>query len=172
MHSLSIRVICPEKLYDSCIEHTIHLMASHFVSTLWISSLCKTKQQIHGADNDDCKVDEYDEEYDIETSMEIEASENDVDAIRAGSTITFDAGDVIGKLMAFIAQLRMCGKDTRDFLKQLAVSNGCPSWEIKLWVCTRWGSLSDCFRVILAVRVVCKYYCIHHFGCNHTFTGY
>jgi hypothetical protein len=81
VHSLSIRVICPEKLYDSCIEHTIHLMASHFVSALWSSSLRKTKQQIHGADNDDCEVDEYDEEYDIETSMEIEASENDVDAI-------------------------------------------------------------------------------------------
>ncbi|KAM6498413.1 Ribonuclease H-like domain containing protein [Amanita muscaria] len=149
-----------KEIRGRCIEHTIHLMASHFVSALQITSLHKAKQRIHGPDYSDGEVDEYDEEFDVEISVELEASENDVDAIRAASTVTFDAGDVVGKLMAFISQLRMCGEDTRDFLKQLAVSNGCPTWEIKLWVRTRWGSLSDCFRVMLALQKAIDYFCI------------
>jgi len=57
--------------------------------------------------------------------------------------------------MAFIVQLRLCGEDTHDYLKQLAAAQGCPSWDIKLWVHTRWSSLSDCFHVVLALQKVC-----------------
>lgn len=86
--------------------------------------------------------------------MEVEASEDDLDAIHEASVTHFDAGDVVGKLMALVSQLRLCGEDTRNYLKYLSLSNGAPDWEIKLWVRTRWGSLSDCFRTVLAVRKV------------------
>ena len=53
------------------------------------------------------------------------------------STVTeFAAGDVIGKLMAFIAQLQQCSEGTRKYLEHLAVSYGCPPLEIKIWVRT------------------------------------
>lgn len=133
-----------------CIEHTMHLMASHFVAALGIPSLQKSRHHVHGTNIGD----EYDEELDVETNTNIEVSEDDVEAVRAASITDFNPGDVVGKLMAFIAQLRMCGEDTRDYLKELAVANNCPSWEIKLWVRTRWGSLSDCFRTVLAIRKV------------------
>ena len=87
-------------------------------------------------------------------SMEVEASEDDLNAIREVSITDFDAGNVVGKLMALVSQLRSCGDDTRDYLKYLSLSNGAPEWEIKLWVRTCWGSLSDCFQTVLAIQKV------------------
>jgi len=85
----------------------------------------------------------------------VEALPDDAEAMHAAFDVTFEAGDVVGKLMAFIAQLRSCSDDVREYLMQMATSLGCPSWEIKLWVRTRWGSLSDCFCTVLAIQKVC-----------------
>jgi len=126
-------------------------MAAHFVAALDIPALQKTKQKIHTPSHN-----KYDEKFDVETSMEVEASSEDVAALRAAMVTDFTAGDVVGKLMAFIAQLRLCGENTCDYLKQLAAAQGCPSWDIKLWVHTRWGSLNDCFRIVLALQKVCR----------------
>jgi hypothetical protein len=90
--------------------------------------------------------------------MEVEPSVDDVDALCEASLTNFNAGDVVGKLMALIAQLRACGEDTRDYLKKLGKMQGCPEWEIKLWIRTRWGSLSDCFRVVLTLQKVCIFF--------------
>ena len=127
-------------------EHTIHFGACRFVVALSILAVQKAKWQIHGEE-----VDEYDEDLDVDTCLEVEASADNVEAVQAASVTDFDAGDVVGKLMAFISQQCLCSEDTRDYLKELTVSNGCPPWEIKLWVCSCWGSLSDCFRTVLAI---------------------
>jgi len=126
-------------------------MATHFVAALDIPALQKTKQKIHTPSHD-----EYNEEFNVETSTEVEASSEDVAALQAAMVTDFTAGDVVSKLMAFIAQLRLCGEDKRDYLKQLAAAQGCPLWDIKLWVHTRWGSFSDCFHVVLALQKVCR----------------
>lgn len=150
-----------------CIEHTIHLMASHFVAALGIKGLGKTKKKLHGgssgtdrptetyetaSSDEDC--DEFDEEFDVDMNMDIEASAEDTEAMREALLTTFDAGDVIGKLMAFIAQLRCSNEGTRDYLAQICASLGCASLEIKLWVKTRWGSLSNCFETVLVLQKV------------------
>ena len=127
-------------------EHTAHLMACHFVKELGIPLLRQSRQQVHSTED----------EFDVDTSTEIEVSVDDAEAIQAVSITEFDAGDVVGKLMAFVSQLRLCGEDTQDYLIQLAVLNGGPSWKIKLWIHTRWGSLSDCFHTVLAIRKVCS----------------
>ena len=45
--------------------------------------------------------------------------------------------------------------------KVVSSSSGCSSWDIKLWVRTQWGSLSDCFHVVLALQKVwCCQKCI------------
>ena len=135
-------------------------MASHFVSALNISSLQKSWKNIHGDDIDeDAGIDDHkdlenEEDFDINTNMEVEASGDDEDATWEASITEFDAGDVVGKLMAFIAQLRLCSEGAQDYLTNLSISNGCVAWHIKLWVRTRWGSLSDCFWTVLAIRKV------------------
>ena len=148
----SLIFIFAQVFHNRCMEHMMHLAACHFVHALGILAIFNARQcaQQGGEDEDD----EDDEKFDVDSSMEVEASKDDPDAIRELSITDFDAGDVVGKLMAFVSQLRLCGEDTRDYLKRLALSNGAPDWEIKLWVRTRWGSLSDCFKTVLAIRKV------------------
>lgn len=146
---------------NRCIEHTMHLMACHFIKALNIPLLGRVKQHLHGreaaveeADDSEASDPDNDEELDIDTSMEVEASADDTEALSEASMTDFEPGDVVGKMMAFIAQLRSCGEDTRDYLKKLGDILGCPQLEIKLWIRSRWGSLSDCFRVTLALQKV------------------
>jgi len=87
---------------NSCMEHTSHLMVCHFVSALGILLLRQSWQQVHSTED----------EFDVDISTEIEVSVDDTKAVRAASVMEFDAGNVVGKLMAFISQLRLCGEDT------------------------------------------------------------
>ena len=124
-------------------------MASHFVSALNISSLWNSRKNIHGIADDidgDAGINnredlEDEEDFNVDTNMEVEASGDDDDAIREASITDFNAEDVVGKLMAFIAQLCSCSEGAQDYLIELATSNGCIAWHIKLWVWTHWGSL-------------------------------
>jgi hypothetical protein len=130
-------------------------MACHFVTALNVPGIGRTKAKIHAPSSAQQELDEFEENFDVDISLEVEALPDDAEAMHAAFDITFEAGDVVGKLMAFIAQLRSCSDDVREYLMQIATSLGCPSWEIKLWVRTRWGSLSDCFRTVLAIQKVC-----------------
>jgi hypothetical protein len=142
-------------------------MACHFVKALNIPSLARVKRQLHGKESErkeaeeeaegndgEAEASDDDDEFDIDTDMAVEPSADDADALREASVTDFEPGDVVGKMMALIAQLRSCGEDTRDYLKKLGDMQGCPQWDIKLWIRTRWGSLSDCFRVTLTLQKV------------------
>jgi hypothetical protein len=113
-----INLITSLDICGSCIEHTIHLMACHFTRALSIPALNKTKRRLHTQSinntKDDDMDDEPDEDLDVDVSMDIEATENDADAILAASITDFEAGDVVGKLMAFIAQIRSCAGIPED----------------------------------------------------------
>jgi hypothetical protein len=130
-------------IYCRCIEHSIHLMACHFVTALNVPGIGRTKKKIHapGSAQQDL-ADEFEESFDVDISIDVEALPDDAEAMHAAFDISFEPGDIVGKLLAFIAQVRACSDDVREYLLQIATSLGCPSWEIKLWVRTRWGSLS------------------------------
>ena len=137
----------------------IHIMAAHFIKKLNIQSLQSTKHTLlhnnsvtlQSRDNLD---EEYGKDFDVETSMEAEASPAKADTILDAYSTDFVAGNAVGKLMAFISQIRASCGVTQDYLHELCHSNNCPAWEIKLWICTCWGSLSDCFSVVLGVQWV------------------
>ena len=146
-------------------------MACHFIKALDITPLARVKQQLHGKRAKGKEVEEGAEgtdeeaernaeasddidEFNIDTDMEVEPSADDADALHEASMTNFKPGDVVGKMMALISQLCSCGEDTRNYLKKLGDMQGCPQLEIKLWIRTRWGSLSDCFRVTLALQKV------------------
>jgi hypothetical protein len=143
-------------------------MPTHFIKALGISSRSQTMQKtkkntLHensvDADSDrdeelNDSNEEYDEDLDIDIRMEVEAFPDEAEALLASASTDYDAGDVVGKLMAFINQVRMSSEVTREYLKELCVSNSLPPLELKLWCRTRWGSLSDCLRVVLEVRDV------------------
>ena len=139
----------------------MHLMACHFIKALNIPSLARVKQHLHGKGKE-AELEEADEEaeasdddeLDVDTNMDVEASAEDAEALREASETDFEPDDVIGKMIAFIAQLHSCREDTRNFLKKLGDGLGCPQLEIKLWIQTHWGSLSDCFSVTLTLQKV------------------
>jgi hypothetical protein len=145
-------------------------MASHFIAALKIPSLRTTKGELRKArdgtsmvDNnnatDDADEDEDENEsFDVDTSMDVEATGHEAAAIKDTSVTSFRPGDIVGKIMAFINQLRSSSENIRDYLKKICISRGCPPLEIKVWVRTRWGSLSDCFHVILGQRKVRQVY--------------
>jgi hypothetical protein len=72
----------------------------------------------HDKDGRDRELDEYDEEFDVNTSMELEPSTEDADALQALLIADFDAGDVVRKLMAFVSQLRLSSDDVRDLQQE------------------------------------------------------
>jgi hypothetical protein len=110
-------------------------------------------------ETDDNNEDENDL-FDVDTSMDIEVAEGDTGAIKAAPVTSFRPGDVVGKIMAFIAQLQSSSEDTHEYLKKkISISRGCNALEIKIWVRGRWKSLSDCFRVILSQQKVCQAHC-------------
>jgi hypothetical protein len=136
-------------------------MACHFIKALNIAPLARVKQQLHGKGketveeaDEEAEASDEDDEFDIDTDIRVEASADDADALREASETDFEPGDIVGKMMACIAQLRSCGENTRDYLKKLGDMQGCPQLEIKLWIRSRWGSLSDCFRVTLTLQKV------------------
>lgn len=166
-------------------------MPTHFVKALGMSSRSQTLQRIgvhsensvdvdHGHDVEPVSNEEYDEDLDIDTRMDAEAFPDEPEAILASTNADFDAGDVIGKVMAFINQVRMSSilmqemlsdfinqvrmssEGTREYLKELCVSNSLPPLELKLWCRTRWGSLSDCLRVVLEVQDASLVFLIIH----------
>lgn len=159
---INANTLDPKEVRGRCIEHTFHLMAWHFIKALRIPALATSRRRIcqDASSEDDGTGNGDDDDFDVDTSMEVEAAEDDVLAIREASNPMFDAGDVVGKLMAFIAQLRSCDEDVRGYLKTICTSQGCPPWDIRLWVRTRWRSLSDCFHVFLCQRKAINAFCL------------
>ena len=136
-------------------EHVFHVSTKHFIVALNIPSLKKTKRQIHGGSSKLTQAedeDEFNEDYDVDTSMDIEASTEDSDAILDTLVVDFTAGDTLGKVLAFVNQIRLCGEDTQKYLTILCVNDGYQPLKIKLWVQTHWGSVADCFGHVLELH--------------------
>ena len=100
------------------------------------------------------ELNEFEESFDIDISIEVEALPDDAKAMHAAFDISFEPGDIVGKLLAFIAQLYACSDDVQEYLLQIATSLSCLLWKIKLWVHICWGSLSDCFCTVLTIQKV------------------
>ena len=122
----------------------MHRGAYHFIKALDIPSLMRTRKSIM-EDND---------EDDVDTSLDVEASSDDVNAMKQTTIVDFDTGDVIGKLLAFINQVRMSSEDVREYLKSCCKMHSVPELVLCLWIRTRWGSLSNCFETTLIVKKV------------------
>ncbi len=82
-------------------EHTLHLAASHFAQALQIPSIMQTNANLQ----DLAAVFDNVLDLDIDDSEEIEVDEVDEAAVAAASITDFEPGDVVGKVLAFIAQV-------------------------------------------------------------------
>jgi hypothetical protein len=135
----------------------MHRAAYHFIKALGIPTLTKTKRKTsqESAADENANGDEGEEdEADIDTSLEIDASADDAEAMAATIVVDFEPGDTLGKLMAFVNQVRVSSDIVREYLAEICRLWNIKELEIRLWVCSRWGSLSHCLEVTLVVQKV------------------
>jgi hypothetical protein len=141
----------------------MHRAAYHFIKALSISSLTTTKSKLRTAEKDqpedgDGHESEMQDNDDVDVSLEIEAAADDVEAMASTTLVSFEPGDVLGKLLAFVNQVRMSSEGVRDYLKHACVVHQLKPMQLRLWVRTRWGSMSNCLESTLAIQKVCVAY--------------
>lgn len=158
----------------------MHRAAYHFIRALGVPSMAKIKGKIsqrkgknRAESNDDDNegemenreqvdnVDEDEDEEDLEdvdVSMAIEADVEDLEAMAAITVTDYDPGDTLGKLMAFVNQLRMSSELTREYLIRMCIMQNLKPIELLLWIRTRWGSLTHCLEATLFIQKVCIIY--------------
>ena len=139
----------------------MHRAAYHFIKTLHIPSFAKSKRALQpdeGNNNQPQDLDELEgDDDDIDMSTEIEASSNDAAAMASTTMTNFEPGDVLGKLLAFINQVRMSSEGVRAYLDHVCAVNQVKPIKLRLWVRTRWGSMSHCLESALAIQKVSFY---------------
>jgi hypothetical protein len=89
-------------MYHRCIDHSMHRAAYHFIKALGVSSLTTTKQKFRTATHENLNIDGEDgdgwsdtenindDDEDINTLMDVNASPNDVEAMLATTTVDYD----------------------------------------------------------------------------------
>jgi hypothetical protein len=85
-------------------------------------------------------VEELDDEDNVDVCTDIEASSDDVEAMASTTVTDFEPGDVLGKLLAFINQVRVSSEGVRDHLDRACVVHQLKVIQLRLWVRSRWGS--------------------------------
>jgi hypothetical protein len=140
----------------------MHRAAYHFIRALGVPSMAKIKRKVQkkgevddGGEPDDTRDMDDDEDADIDVSMAIEADADDLEAMAAVNVVNYDPGDTLGKLMAFVNQLRMSSELTREYLFRMCIMQNVKPIELLLWIRTRWGSLTHCLESTLSVQKVC-----------------
>jgi hypothetical protein len=161
----------------------MHRAAYHFIKTLGVPSRVtgKRKRSRKGAEdsdddvanadgdeegnedadakkdenNDADSVDDEEDDPDIDLSLDVDASANDAEAMAETLIVDFEPGDTLGKLLAFVNQVRMSSQDARDYLAHACSMHNIKPIELRLWVRSRWGSLTHCLSAALEVQKVC-----------------
>jgi hypothetical protein len=150
----------------------MHRAAFHFIKALGVPSRVTGKRKRSQKDaengddenddatdategNDTAKIgDKEEDDADIDISMDVEASANDAEAMAETLVVDFEPGDTLGKLLAFVNQVRMSSEDVREYLSRSCSMHNIKPIELRLWVRSRWGSLSHCLSATLEVQKV------------------
>ena len=152
----------------------MHRAAFHFIKALGVPSQVtrtgKHKRTQKGAEDDDDEAEDDDAEVDdakdndeetddtddtdLDVSMDVDASADDVEAMAETLAVDFEPGDTVGKLLAFVNQVQMSSEDVREYLAHSCRMQNIKPIELRLWVRSRWGSLSHCLSATLEVQKV------------------
>ena len=84
-------------------------------------------------------------------------SADDVAAMASTMVVEFEPGDVLGKLLAYINQVRMSSEGVRAYLDHVCALNHVKAVALRLWVRSRWGSMSNCLESALCIQKVCLF---------------
>ena len=111
----------------------MHRAAYHFIKAFGIPSSMNSKQKLTQKTSDESHNDS-DDEGDINVSMDIDASADDRDAMMGTSITSYDPGDMLGKLLALVNQVRMSSEGVHKYLARACVLQDINPIELRLWV--------------------------------------
>ena len=89
-----------------------------------------------GNSEDPNLVEDKEDKEDVDVSMAIEADADDLEAMAAITVTDYDPGDTLGKLMAFVNQLRMSSELTCNYLVRMCIMQNVKPIELLLWIQT------------------------------------
>ena len=75
--------------------------------------------------------------------MDVDASADDVEAMAETLIVDFEPGDTLGKLLAFVNQVRMSSEDVCEYFAHSCNIHNIKPIELCLWVRSCWGSLTQ-----------------------------
>jgi hypothetical protein len=122
-----------------CMEHAIHCASRAFINKVCPTAMGSIKSKL-AADED---VDT------LGATDAADTTDNDLD------TDEFDPADLLGKVLAFINQVR-ASPQARAYFQKLCKDEGLPELQLLKWVRTRWASLYDLINRLLTVRPACN----------------
>ena len=123
----------------------MHQAAYHFIKAFGIPSSMNSKRKLaQNTPDNDGNIDEDatedveadDDEADIDVLSDIDASTDDTDAMIGTTVTSYDPGDMLGKLLAFVNQVRMSSEGVHEYLAHACVLQNIKPIELHLWVCT------------------------------------
>ena len=112
-----------------CMEHVIHCATWAFISKVSPAPMTSIRSDLGADDN----------------------SDDDDDVLDAEE---FDPADLLGKVLAFVNQVR-ASPQARAFFLKLCKDENLPELQLLKWVRTRWASLYDLINRVLDVRPAC-----------------
>ncbi|KAF5347190.1 hypothetical protein D9758_011073 [Tetrapyrgos nigripes] len=152
----SLSLMHTEPSSSSCIEHTFHLMPSHFIQALQVPSIMAIGQCLHDSEQEEL-FDDFDN--DIDPSQEEEPDDDDDEAVELATSTEWTPGDIVGKILAFVAQVQQCDA-AMGYLESLCEKNCGKPLQVATWVRTRWGSLAKCFDRMLEIKQPMNIFCV------------
>jgi hypothetical protein len=136
-------------------EHSVHLATGKFIEGMSPASGKKIITKIRNAikkaknDQDTLDLDELDTELahlnldDVNDPADNDSDDND----------NFTPGDIVGKALALVRQIRKSSQ-ARAFFKKSCAEVEIPFLQLLNWICTRWASLFNFLDRILKVQKV------------------
>ncbi|KAF5320223.1 hypothetical protein D9758_017607 [Tetrapyrgos nigripes] len=149
------KMLRPKERQTNCIEHTFNLMPSHFCQALQIPSIMVIGQHLHDNEQEGL-FEDFDD--DIDPSGEEEPDDDDDEAVEQAMSTEWTPGDIVGKILAFVAQIRQCDA-AMTYLKSLCERHCGTALQVATWVCTHWGSLAKCFDWMIEIQIPMNMFC-------------
>lgn len=133
----------PKERRGHCMEHAVHCASRAFINAVGPTPINAIKAALSRRDDDD------DEMRDIE---ELTAAVDSTDDV--ADSDDFDPADLLGKILAFINQVRS-SPQARAYFHKLCKDENLQPLQLLKWIRTRWASLYDLITRLLDVRQAC-----------------
>ncbi|THG95518.1 hypothetical protein EW026_g6148 [Hermanssonia centrifuga] len=138
-----------------CMEHIMHLGAKAVIDAICPNPAFRKVKNVEDSNNDDTKDDGDDDDNEWIAVAEEEVPDDE----EVNEAVDFDAGDLLGKILAFVNQVR-ASPQAKSYFSKVCEEEGLKPLELIKWVRTRWGSMCNLIKRILDNKLAVMKFCL------------